>query len=171
MKTADQRKGKKPKDRTLVKQPAKGKRLQANQWTNTVQQNQFMEYWLTPSSETFANAYKSALKAGYSPYYATRITAGAVGNKWLEVYVRRASMSEEHVMQGLVDLYSNPKSYNNSRSPADTRVKVLELLAKITGILDGDKHTTNIIVQPILGGASTGERKIVEVKPTPNTAP
>lgn len=159
-------KGLKPKDRPMaIKQP--NKQLTGNQWRNTPQQNTFMEAWLQPSSPTFSNAYQSALKAGYSEYYAQKLTAADTGNAWIGEYVRMAHMKPEHVIQGLQDIYSNPRSYNNAKSPADTRLKALELLAKITGILDGQQHTSITIVQPILGGASIHKHNTDVIDATP----
>jgi hypothetical protein len=146
--------GLKPKDRKLATTTKKNK-LTANQWQNTPQQNLFMEYWLTPTSETFSNSYRSALKAKYSPHYALVISAPTTANKWITEYLKATNMDSEHIKQSIQDVYLNPKTYEMSRSPADTRVKALELLARVTGLLD-NKHTTNVtVVQPILGGNST----------------
>lgn len=149
--------GPKPKDRKLIKQPKPGKKLTANQWANTPQQNIFMEAWLEPSSPTFSNAYRSALAAGYSPKYANQIVSRDTGNDWIREYVRASFMGSDHIVKAFQDMYLNPKSYNNSRSPGDTRLKALELLSKITGLLDGNQQTNITIVQPILGGASSTE--------------
>lgn len=156
----DKRKGLKPKGRKLAT-PSQGKKLTGNQWQNTPQQNLFMGYWLDPNSETFSNAYASALRAKYSPHYAVLIAAPTTANKWIKEYLKNTVMDGEHVKQGLQDIYLNPKTYNNSRSPADTRLKALELLGKVTGIINdkGNSMTVNV-VQPILAGESVSSRKV-----------
>lgn len=47
----------------------------------TPRQMEFLRHYLDPKSETYSNAYQSALKAGYGPKYANQITA--IGNEWL----------------------------------------------------------------------------------------
>lgn len=152
-------KGLKPKDRKLVKTPKPGKQLTANQWTNTPQQNLFMQKWLDPKSPTFSNAYQSAIEAGYSTYYAQQITSRKSAQNWITEYVRSNVMTDEHVRQGIQELAIKA---SNSRSPDDTRLKAYELLGKATGLLTDKKDVTINIVQPILGGAST-ESKHVDV--------
>lgn len=148
-------KGLKPKNRKLAT-TSKGK-LTANQWQNTPQQNLFMEYWLEPSSETFGNAYGSAMRAKYSHSYAVQLASPAINNKWIQEYTKGTVMDAEHTKKALQDVYLNPRTYNNSRSPADTRLKALELLSKVNGMIDTKGNTTNVIVTPILNGESTRE--------------
>lgn len=158
----DKRSGKKPTSRKL--QTIKGKKeLTANQWQNTPQQLLFMEAWLTPTSPTFGNAYQSAIKAGYSDIYARQITSGATDNKWLREFANKIDFTEYHIQQGIQEIYSNPEVYNNARSPADTRLKALEVLGKSKGMFKDNNRTTVNIVQPILAGQS--------YKPTDTEAP
>lgn len=146
--------GLKPKDRKMTVKPQEGKQLTANQWQATPQQNLFMALWLEPTSDTFGNAYQSAIQAGYSNTYAIQLSSPAVGNKWIQEYAKGTIMDTEHIRNAIQDVYRNPKVFNNAKSPADTRLKALELLAKITHLID-NKNTTNVtVVQPILGGAS-----------------
>jgi hypothetical protein len=63
-------------------------------------------------------------------------------------------MEKEHIVQSLQSIALNPEEYNNSRSPADTRVKSLETLAKIGGLIDKQGPVNFNFVQPILGGQS-----------------
>ena len=150
--------GLKPKDRKLAK-PKNGK-LVANQWQGTPQQNEFMAYWLEPDSETFGNAYKSAIKAKYSNHYAMIISSPTVNNKWLSEYIRRLNLTEDHIKAGISQL---ALKVNDSRSPDDTRLKAYEILAKITGMIDNKSGVTNnILVQPILGGNSVKPEVVSE---------
>lgn len=162
-------KGLKPSKRKMATQK-KGKKLTGNQWQNTPQQNLFMEYWLSPKIDgkpnpTFSNAYQSAIKAGYSPKYANQIISRKSAQNWINDYVRNNVMDIEHVRQGIQDLALNTYDLKDSRSPADTRLKAYELLGKATGFLNEKGNTTNVIVQPILGGASVegDERLKVDV--------
>lgn len=149
-------KGLKPKDRKLATTTRKTK-LTANQWQNTPQQTKFMEHWLDPESETFGNAYKSAMLAGYKPYYANQLASPAVNNKWIQAYTKRLNLTDEHIKQGISKLAMKA---NDSRSPDDTRLKAYEILAKITGMIDS-KGTTVNIVTPILGGESVKPTQVI----------
>lgn len=52
----------------------------ANQYILDPRQELFISYYLNPDSETWSNAYKSALKAGYAEEYAQSITGQ--GTSW-----------------------------------------------------------------------------------------
>lgn len=153
-------KGLRPNNRKVAT-TSKGK-LTANQWQATPQQELFMDYWINPMSESFGNAYDSAIRAKYSDHYARQIAAPTVHNKWITEYKRKIDFGAEHIKQGIQDLAIRAP---HSRSPDDTRLKAYETLAKIEGLID-NKHgnTTNVIVTPILGGESTPRpAKVIEV--------
>lgn len=151
-------KGLKPKNRKLATttKNTKKKKLTANQWQNTPQQTKFMEHWLDPRSETFGNAHKSALLAGYNERYAAQIASPAVNNLWIQAYTKKLNLTEEHIKQGIQNLAVQAE---NSRSPDDTRLKAYEVLARIQGILDNKNQTNVTLVQPILSGQSLGDNK------------
>lgn len=143
-------KGLKPKNRSVAKGNGK---LFANQWQNTPQQTEFMSYWLDLDSETFGNAYQSALRAGYSNQYANQLASPSINNKWIQEYTNRLNLTDEHIRQGIQQLALKAQ---DSRSPDDTKLKAYELLAKISGLVDNKQgNTTNVLIQPILAGKST----------------
>lgn len=47
----------------------------SNQYKPDPRQTLFLSYYINPKSETFSNARKSAIRAGYSPEYADSITS------------------------------------------------------------------------------------------------
>lgn len=57
----------------------------------TTQQAEFLKYYLDPNSETFNNAYQSAIKVGYSEDYAAVITGRDL--KWLSEMSEKVSDS------------------------------------------------------------------------------
>lgn len=60
----------------------------------TPRQAQFIEFWNDPKSETFGNAYGSALRAGYAESYAKLISS--VGLQWVsEANARRMKFVEK----------------------------------------------------------------------------
>lgn len=137
-----------------IKKPAKPRqRLNKKQIT-------FIDLWTDPLSQTFGNAYRSGLQAGFTTSYSKNLTH--LAPKWLSEYMESTDFRPEHVKQAIQDVYSNPNTYNNAKSPADTRLKALELYSRITGMLD-NKHTTNVtVVQPILSNV------VKTVQSTPN---
>lgn len=108
-----------------------------------------VENWLTPSSPTFGNLYKSALMAGFKESYAINISNR--NPEWLSSIVDKTALDPEHIKQGIQQLAINAP---NSRSPDDTRLKAYELLGRYSGLDNKNNNTTINIVQPILAGAS-----------------
>lgn len=156
--------GLKPKDRKLATS-SKGK-LTANQWQNTPQQNTFMAAWLDPDSPTFGNAHRSALKAGYSANYALQVAS--VGNQWITDYHKASKLHLEHLEQKLISMINGTP---NSKSPDDTKVKAIELIARLGGMVNNNNTTNVTIVQPILGGASTVGSTVRAAKSTLQSPP
>lgn len=161
----DKRKGKPPLQRKLATTTKKTK-LTANQYQATPQQDMFMDYWTNPKhTATFGNAYESALKAGYSPKYAIKITAPTTTNQWITEYRKGLNLTPEHITKKLEDIALNEN--NNSKSPADTQLKGLELLMKIHNLGDSKQlQINNIQVTPILGGLTQAN---TEPQETPET--
>lgn len=60
----------------------------ANQFHLDPRQKLCWEYYVDPKSETFGNAKRSAIKAGYEPDYAEQITV----SEWFKVKIRRLNM-------------------------------------------------------------------------------
>lgn len=54
------------------------------------QQQEFKDAYLNPTSDTFGNAYKSALKAKYTDEYAKNITGQ--GNEWFSEILREKEL-------------------------------------------------------------------------------
>ena len=73
----------------------------------TPQQQLFKKYYTDPKSETFSNAYRSALKADYSDEYSKNITGQDV--EWISEILRdqrlvqKAEKNLEMAMDGLLD--------------------------------------------------------------------
>ncbi len=157
-----QKKGLKPKQRklaTTVRTQAKKGKLTANQWQNTPQQNLFMELWMNPDhKDTFGKAIQAAQKAGYSTSYSLRITAPSNLTKWISEYRKGLELTPKHIENKLQQIVLNEN--NNSRSPADTQLKGLELLMKLHNIGEKTSNLTVNVVQPIL--ASQSVRKQVD---------
>lgn len=91
-------------------------------------QRAFIENWLHPKSETFGNAYQSALSAGFSEPTARTITGNAKGLEWVQQAKQLyASLEPEHIYLAMQEEALNAKASRD-------KLKALELMAKIRGM-------------------------------------
>jgi hypothetical protein len=127
-------------------------------------QEMFLSYYLDPYSSTFANAYQSALQAGYNKHYSRNITSKGVN--WLSDYVDKSELKLDHINRTLTELASFSRQVD-SKSPDDTRIKALELLSKLNGLLVERKQVQSVVKVEL----GTGNRTIIEqeTEQTPNT--
>lgn len=131
----------------LTTVPKKPKRLNPKQ-------KKTINNWTDENSKSFGNLFESAVSAGFRPSYALKLSSNRPS--WLSETVR-ANFEPAQIKQALQNL---AMSASNSRSPDDTRLKALEILAKVTGMIDNNKGSTTVnIVQPILNGESV--KKVV----------
>ena len=111
------------------------KDLQTQDTTQTIvykptkRQRKFIECYFEPSSDTFGNAYQSALAAGYSEKSARVITGNARNLQWVKdaMTVYSTQLTPEHIYLGLQNISLN------SRADRD-KLRALELMAKIQGM-------------------------------------
>lgn len=99
---------------------------------NTKQQ-QMIWLYNNPESPTFGNAYQSAIKAGYTPFYARTITVK--NPQWFDTHCRHGSLLEksEKILNKYLDMV--PKDPQEMKIQQDT--------AKfITGTLGKEKYST-----------------------------
>lgn len=113
-----------------------------NQWSTSPRQEKFLEYYFTSDSETFANAYQSALKAGYKETYARTLTAPAVKNAWIR-HNNRISLTEEHIT-GLIE------SIAISGNRQSDKLRALELLAKLRGMIVDKSANVSLNIEAAL---------------------
>lgn len=123
------------------------KRINANQWTNSPQQNEFLRYYLDPEQEeTWGNAYISATKAGYSESYASSIIN--VAPQWIQQANNIVKLNPEHLKQALASIA------NSKMEKASDRIQAIKLL----GIDQG------MFVQKQLVGHVNIEQALQELK-------
>lgn len=97
------------------------KRVYANQWTNSPQQNEFLRYYLDPGeTETWGNAYLAATKAGYSDSYASSIMN--VAPQWIQQAQNIVKLQPEHLKQALVSIAGS------KMEKASDRIQAIKLL-------------------------------------------
>lgn len=117
---------------------------QPNQWQGNPRQLLFMKYYLDVTEpDTFSNAYKSALKAGYTKSTASQI-ASTDRIKWLKDYTNTSNLELEHLEQQLAELIID-KSSVDSKSIDDTRLKAIELVAKLKGYMVEKRQTVSVV--------------------------
>lgn len=97
------------------------KRVYANQWTNSPQQNEFLRYYLDPEqTETWGNAYLAATKAGYSESYASSIMN--VAPQWIQQANNIVKLQPEHLKQALAEIAKS------KYEKASDRIQAIKLL-------------------------------------------
>lgn len=90
----------------------------------------FLDAYYNPTSDTYANVYRSALKVGYTEHYAKTMKSPSVNNKWIAIenYASAASLTPIHIISSIERVAL--------RGMADKdKLKALELLAKLQGML------------------------------------
>ena len=98
-----------------------------NQWTSDPRHDLFAQYWLTPTSDTFGNAYQSAIQAGFSPHYAKQITSNALSLEWVKDATSKLNKYNPYHITKLLEKHST--------TGKDTdRLKAIDMLAKINGM-------------------------------------
>lgn len=120
-KKTDERKGKKF---GLRKVGEKG--VQANQWTNSPQQNEFLRYYLEPGQETWGNAYQAAIKAGYSESYSSSIIK--LAPQWIQQAQSIVRLQPEHLKSALAEIA------NSKYEKASDRIQAIKLLGLDQGL-------------------------------------
>ena len=107
----------------MTKKPRTQKKKWANQYQPDPRQALFLSYYIDPKSESFANAYQSALRAGYTKDYAKIITNSKLD--WLSDNLREldfVKQAEKNLKKLLVS--------DNEKIQADMTKFTLERLKK-----------------------------------------
>lgn len=105
----------------------KPKKVYANQWTNSPQQNEFLRFYLDPEqSETWGNAYLAATKAGYSESYSSSIMS--IAPQWIQQANNIVKLQPEHLKQALAAIA------NSKFEKASDRIQAIKLLGLDQGM-------------------------------------
>lgn len=86
-----------------------GRPVQANQWQASERQMLWLRYYMDPNEkETYANSYQAAIKAGYSPKYASQIMSNSKALEWVQSAKSiMRTMNTEHIRNVLEDIALN----------------------------------------------------------------
>ena len=132
------------------KRPTANKNINANQWTLTPRQIEFTKYYFDPKSETYANAYQSAIKAGYKHQSAIKITSKSQDLEWIaDARSLLTNYTPHHIQQAY------QKEYETATTSKD-RLHALDSMAKIFGMQNSNNTTeinvnfNNSVPRPIL---------------------
>lgn len=105
-------------------------------------QELFLHYYYSVEEDTFANAYASAIRAGYSESYAKLLTAPAINNLWIrEKNAQR--LTEDHITR----LIEKIAMKGNRQSD---QLRALELLAKFKGMVVDRSENKNLNIETAL---------------------
>lgn len=105
----------------------------------------WLQYYYDPESETFANAYRSGIKAGFKDSYARSLNTPSFETKWtnIENYMEQSNMHPQHIVKAFERLAL--------RSPKEeTQLKALEHLAKIKGMYVEKKLVGHVNIEELL---------------------
>lgn len=134
-------------------------------------QRKFIELWLDTESDTFGNAYQSAIKAGFSEKSARVITGNSRNLDWVQDAKQLyASLEPEHIYLAMQQIATN------TRADRD-KLRALELMAKIRGMFiertqsDVNVKFTNSVPRPVieLSGTDAGVGSITAADSEPST--
>lgn len=116
----------------------------------------FLEAYYSPESETYANAYRSALAAGFSPSYAKVIMSPSYNNTWVKIenFQKQTSLTPAHIVKSAEKLALRGKK-------EDTQLKAIEFLAKIHGMLVEKKITANVNIEELLNTKDEDAKEIL----------
>jgi hypothetical protein len=103
-----------------------------------------LKYYYDPDSDTYSNLLRSALKAGYRESYA-RSMSHKSKNKWIDIenYEERTSMTADHITSSFENIALKSVKEEN-------RLKALEMLAKLKGMMIEKKITATVNIEDIL---------------------
>ena len=140
-----QREGKtkrtKNKDGVGIRKRNKGK--VASQWTQTEQQEKWLNYYMDPKSPSYANAYASAIRAGYSRWAAQKMETKDC-QKWVAEAKNMMRLTPEHLKQQLQMIIVNDISKD-----AD-KISAIKLLGKEHNMFVDKQVTAHIGIEEAL---------------------
>lgn len=142
----------------------------ANQYHLDPRQKLCWEYYINPKSETFGNAYQSALKAGYEETYCTQITV----TEWFLEKVRRLNMlsKAEKVLDETLEMDDTTEvtvdgvpTGVKKREPAITKIKqdTAKFIAERLGKAEGYNTKTEMDMS-VSGGVTPVLVKFIDGK-------
>ena len=101
-------------------------------------QMDFINNWVSFTSDTFGNTYQSAIKAGFRPYSAKVLTSNSHNIEWVqEAKKYMDSFTPEHITSAIQHLAHHAKQERD-------QLQALSLLTKIKGMQEGNKTEVNI---------------------------
>lgn len=105
----------------------------------------FLANYYDPKSETYANAYQSAIAAGYTHHYARTIMSPAVNNTWVkpENYYKNTTLTQDHIVRSAEHLALRA-------TKEETKLQALQFLAKIHGMLVEKKISATVNIEDLL---------------------
>lgn len=106
-------------------------------------QEAFLKYYYdVNSTETFANAYASAVAAGYSDSYAKILTAPSIKNMWIRQN-NKTALTPEHITSIIEKIAMKGMREGD-------QLRALELLAKFHGMIVDKTENKNLNIEMAL---------------------
>lgn len=121
------------------------KHIPDNPVLNDPKKQDFLRRYYSPDSDTYANGYQSALAAGYSESYARVIINPSGNHKWVNIanYMDGSNMTPQHIIKSAERIALRG-------SKESEKLKALEFLAKINGMMVEKKITATVNIDQLL---------------------
>lgn len=138
--------GKKFSKREVKPTGENGEVAQGNQWQANERQLNWLQYYMDPNeTETYANPYQSAIKAGYSESYARMIMSPSIALQWVQSAKNiMRTMNTEHIRSVLEDI-----ALNKYEKAAD-RISAAKLLGVDQGMFVQKNITAHVGLEQAL---------------------
>jgi len=142
----------------IRKSPGPTKRSDTGELILDPKKQAFLAAYYDPTSEYYANAYRSALHAGFSESYARCLTAPAMNNTWIkaENYYKNTKLTPEHIVKSAENLALRGKK-------EETKLKALDFLAKIHGMMVEKKITATVNIEELLNTKDKNDKDILDL--------
>lgn len=117
----------------------------ANQWQATQKQQNWLKYYMDPKeTETYGNSYHAALKAGFSPSYASKIMSPTLALQWVQQAKNIMRLNPEHLKLALAQIITD------SMAKDSDKIQAIKLLGTDQGMFVQKQITAHIGIEEAL---------------------
>ena len=117
----------------------------ANQWQATQKQQNWLKYYMDPKeTETYGNSYQAALKAGFSPSYASKIMSPTLALQWVQQAKNIMRLNPEHLKLALAQIITD------SMAKDSDKIQAIKLLGTDQGMFVQKQITAHIGIEEAL---------------------
>lgn len=117
----------------------------ANQWQATQKQQNWLKYYMDPKeTETYGNSFQAALKAGFSPSYASKIMSPTLALQWVQQAKNIMRLNPEHLKLALAQIITD------SMAKDSDKIQAIKLLGTDQGMFVQKQITAHVGIEEAL---------------------